>query len=365
MSAAPLHQLISIPASHYCERARWALDLVGIPFAEFGWPPMLHYQGTMPNGGKSVPVLVAPRGDAAAAAAAADAVMDVDARHSALNKAAAGDQGKAEGKQRSPPKPGVLADSADIVQYAHLRYMAQQQSQRAQAPPAGGGAADGGGAGSSGAAAAAAAGGGDDGDGDGGSPLYPSDPAQLNEVHELEELFSRKLGVWSRVIAYQWLFQDKGMALDTLGLRQTATMSGWKLVALRFVFPIIRTGVSKGLRVNAESAARALERTQQLFQEVEARLARPGSGGYLVGGRFTAADLAFAAMVGPVLCPSQYGAYLPPAQAWPADFPMHELRRTPAGQYAMRMYEQHRKPQPQPAAAPASEPAGSSQQSRL
>lgn len=35
------------------------------------------------------------------------------------------------------------------------------------------------------------------------------------------------------------------MALDTLGLRQTGTMSGWKLLGLRILFPIIRTGVSK------------------------------------------------------------------------------------------------------------------------
>ncbi|PNW81075.1 hypothetical protein CHLRE_07g342100v5 [Chlamydomonas reinhardtii] len=379
MYAAPLHQLVSIPASHYCDRARWALDLAGIPFAEYGWPPLLHYRGTMPSGGKSVPVLIAPRGDAAAVAAAAHAVSDVDARPITLpGKVPAGGNGDGQGnakagaKPRSPPKPGVLVDSADIVQYAHLRFL--ERAQRAQAKQGSGGA--GAGVASSGGAAAATAGGDDGGAGE--SPLYPSDPAQRKEVYELEELFGRRLGVWTRVIAYQWLFQDRGMALDTLGLRQTGTMSGWKLLGLRILFPIIRTGVSKGLRVNAESAAKALERTRELFREVEARLARPGSNGYLVGGRFTAADLAFAAMASPVLSPPQYGAYLPPQEAWPSDFPLHELRRTPAGQYALRMYAQHRKPQappdpqPQPlaaasasASASASDPAGLSKQSRL
>ena len=38
----------------------------------------------------------------------------------------------------------------------------------------------------------------------------PHAPAHAPQVYELEELFGRRLGVWTRVIAYQWLFQDRG-----------------------------------------------------------------------------------------------------------------------------------------------------------
>ncbi len=202
MSAAPLHQLISIPASHYCERARWALDLVGIPFVEYGWAPMLHYCGTIPVGGKSVPILVAPRGDAAAVAAAANAVADVDARKSgaSMNNAAAsaseGGGGAKAAKQRSPPKPGVLIDSADIVEYAHLRFLgATAAAAAAAAAPE-----------ATSAVAAVAA-------GNRESPLYPADPDQLKEV-----------GGWARVLACQ-ARAGQGMSVSGSGHG-----SNWSLV---------------------------------------------------------------------------------------------------------------------------------------
>lgn len=74
-------------------------------------------------------------------------------------------------------------------------------------------------------------------------------------------------------------------------------------------------------------------------------LAAPGARhGYLVGGRFTAADLTFAAMAAVVLHPPQYGAYLGGLDGLPYGHPAAELRRTAAGQHALRMYELHRVP---------------------
>ena len=35
-------QLITFAASHFCEKARWALDWHGISYEEVGWPPGLH-----------------------------------------------------------------------------------------------------------------------------------------------------------------------------------------------------------------------------------------------------------------------------------------------------------------------------------
>ncbi|KAF1328871.1 hypothetical protein FI667_g6473, partial [Globisporangium splendens] len=52
--------LVTIPASNYAEKARWALQLAGIPFAEAKYAPLLAYMATMPRGGKSVPLLVVP-----------------------------------------------------------------------------------------------------------------------------------------------------------------------------------------------------------------------------------------------------------------------------------------------------------------
>ena len=52
--------LITIPFSHYCEKARWALEHAGLDYREEGHPPLLHYRATLlRGGGRTVPVLVA------------------------------------------------------------------------------------------------------------------------------------------------------------------------------------------------------------------------------------------------------------------------------------------------------------------
>ena len=53
-------KLITIPISHYCEKARWALDFAKLPFHEEGYSPVFHYAATWQfKHGRSVPVLVA------------------------------------------------------------------------------------------------------------------------------------------------------------------------------------------------------------------------------------------------------------------------------------------------------------------
>lgn len=52
-------KLITIPFSHYCEKARWALDRCGVTYEEEGHLPVFHYLATYRAGGKrTVPVLV-------------------------------------------------------------------------------------------------------------------------------------------------------------------------------------------------------------------------------------------------------------------------------------------------------------------
>jgi glutathione S-transferase len=52
-------KLITIAFSHYCEKARWALDRAGVAYTEEAHLPMFHYLATYRNGAKkTVPVLV-------------------------------------------------------------------------------------------------------------------------------------------------------------------------------------------------------------------------------------------------------------------------------------------------------------------
>jgi glutathione S-transferase len=53
------YRLITIPVSHYCEKARWALDRVDAAYREEPHPPIFHYRRSRGAGGeRTVPVLV-------------------------------------------------------------------------------------------------------------------------------------------------------------------------------------------------------------------------------------------------------------------------------------------------------------------
>ena len=56
-------RLITIPLSHYCERARWALDACGVAYTEEQHLQMLHRWAVRRAGGqRTVPVLIAKQG---------------------------------------------------------------------------------------------------------------------------------------------------------------------------------------------------------------------------------------------------------------------------------------------------------------
>jgi glutathione S-transferase len=56
-------KLITIPFSHYCEKARWALDRAGVRYDEDGHLPLFHYVANFRAGGKrTVPTLVVDDG---------------------------------------------------------------------------------------------------------------------------------------------------------------------------------------------------------------------------------------------------------------------------------------------------------------
>src|SRR4051794_3598584 len=56
-------RLITIPISHFCEKARWALELAGLPYREERHVQVIHSAHTWQAGrGWTAPVLVTPRG---------------------------------------------------------------------------------------------------------------------------------------------------------------------------------------------------------------------------------------------------------------------------------------------------------------
>ncbi|MGE0397339.1 MAG: glutathione S-transferase family protein [Kofleriaceae bacterium] len=238
--------LITIPFSHYCEKARWALDACHIAYEEDGHLPLFHYLAV--RGRKSVPILVADR-------------------------------------ER-------LADSTDIVRWA---------------------------------------------DGHAPGTLIPSEARARDEALALEDDFDRSLGPATRRWGYFHLLPRKD--LQHVMVRG---VPAWEARALTVARPLAVRVLTRSLRIDEAGVERSRKKIEDAFATVEERLGdgRP----YLVGDRFTIADLTFAALASPILFPREHPFGLPtPEELTPAARTQVEAwRARPAGQHAMTIYARHR-----------------------
>jgi glutathione S-transferase len=251
-ATSPIATLITVPFSHYCEKARWALDLAGLPYREEGHVPALHMRATFGAGGKrTVPVLVTSE--------------------------------------------GVLDDSTTIVEYANRHAPA-------------------------------------------GKKLLPTDDVALAEVRALEERFDVELGPAIRRVLYFHLLPHPAL---TLTLMKHGTPA-WEHALVSLAFPLLRAGMRRRMRIDEAGAERSRASVVRIFDEVNQRLADGRR--YLVGDRLTAADLTFAALVVPVVRPPEFPIPIPTLEELPeaARRFVVSLAETPAGQFATRIYKEHR-----------------------
>jgi glutathione S-transferase len=101
--------------------------------------------------------------------------------------------------------------------------------------------------------------------------------------------------------------------------------------------------IDRYLKITPESAATSLRITREVFDSVAERLSDCRS--FLLGERFSAADLTFASLAAPVVVPPEYGVPLPQPDELPARMAdvVRELRAHPAGQFALQMYSRERR----------------------
>jgi glutathione S-transferase len=161
------------------------------------------------------------------------------------------------------------------------------------------------------------------------------------EVEEVERDLHDTLGAHSRRLAYYYLLDDKALMHEVAEKNVGRLQSG----IFKMVFPLGRASLKKSLRIDAKRAQRSKDKVLESFERMSQKLedGRP----YLCGDRFSAADLSFACMAVPSLLVSQeegFGAYLPAMDrvgGEARDFAA-QLRATPAGAHAMRMFADER-----------------------
>lgn len=240
--------LITISFSHYCEKARWALDRCGIAFEERANLPLFSYLATYrASRTKTVPILIADK--------------------------------------------TKLTDSTEIVAWCD-----------AHRP----------------------------------GTLIPAEPAKRDAALALEDDFDRQLGPATRRWGYAQLIDEPGV-VPYLGAR----VPRWQALGLKVARPVAMKMIQRGLNITPDGVARSLEKIEESFAKVTALLADGRR--YLAGDRFTVADLTFASLAAPVLLPEQLDVGLPPYEMFgAARAQIDTWRATPAGAFALRMFEEER-----------------------
>jgi glutathione S-transferase len=109
---------------------------------------------------------------------------------------------------------------------------------------------------------------------------------------------------------------------------------------LRGVFPILRIGMRRSLRITSSAAAESRARVLAAVDLLESELT-DGAGEYLVGDRFSIGDLTAAALLYPIARPAAFPYPIPEVPPGARDF-MDGLSARPIGHWVALMYERHR-----------------------
>src|SRR5262249_39148557 len=169
-------------------------------------------------------------------------------------------------------------------------------------------------------------------------PLYPTEPAERQRAVELEEFFDEELGHYLRRFLMYHGFEAPDSAARGAAFFTSARAPRHRLF-FRSLFPGIRAFLRWRFDITSETGEVARTKIAAAVDRIEAEL-QPS--GYLVGDRFSVADLTAAALLAPLVFPPEF-PYPPPG---PLPAPVARWCDSLAGRPALRwtaeMYRRHR-----------------------
>jgi glutathione S-transferase len=240
-------RLVTIPISHYCEKARWALQRAGLDYREEPHVQGIHRVYARRAGGSStVPVLITPGGS--------------------------------------------LGESEQILEWVDERIAPEHR-------------------------------------------LFGTEPVERERILALSRRLDERLGPTGRRLIYVRMFEQPELMLRF----NNQGVPVWEDRFIRYALPFAKRFIARALEITPGIEREDESTVWAEFDWVAEMLAdgRP----YLLGERFTAADLTFAALAAPIVLPAVYGVALPPIES--LDAPTAALiargRQHPAGAYALRL----------------------------
>jgi glutathione S-transferase len=175
-------------------------------------------------------------------------------------------------------------------------------------------------------------------------PLYPTEPVERRRALELEDFFDEELGPYIRRLLFHDLHSDRAAAARLAAQVSTPPMKRFPRMSAEYF--LAGTALRYGAG-SAKAAERARRRVLRALDRLEAEL---GANDYLVGERFTVADLTAASLFYPLVLPAE-GPVLPELPATFARF-REPLKGRRGFRWVEDMFRRHRRGAPGAIAAP-------------
>jgi len=167
--------------------------------------------------------------------------------------------------------------------------------------------------------------------------LTPSDASERENALELERWLDRELGEAFRRVFYFHALEHRDLVLYLFN------QGGpwWGRLFSRLGYRVLAGSIRQMYAITADNAARDEERMHAVFDRVDALLAGQR---YLVGNRFSRADLTLAALAAPMWQPEQHPTRWPSDQLYPPEVTALRARfaNTRTHDHVMRLYREHR-----------------------
>jgi len=177
-------------------------------------------------------------------------------------------------------------------------------------------------------------------------PLYPADPEQRRRALALEDFFDEELGPHTRLLPFYELINEPEMFAEVASVAVPGPLGNAKgfIGAYARIYTSLRFGANSD-----EAAAVARTKIAAAMDRLDAELAANG-GGYLVGDRFSVADLTAASLFYPLVAPDE--GPLPADSPTPPALERFRdgLRDRPGYLWVEEIFRRHREPA-QPAGA--------------
>jgi glutathione S-transferase len=165
--------------------------------------------------------------------------------------------------------------------------------------------------------------------------LYPADADERSRALDLEDYFDEELGPYIR----RWIFHVILPHPEFVRAAFVSHASKGAQLAHRALSPLFGAIMKRQMNINPASAEVARGKTMAAMDRLAKEL-RPS--GYLVGDRFTIADLTAAALLSPLVRPPEFPYKAALALPEPLAKIRDSLSTHPAYRWTLQAYAQHR-----------------------